>query len=99
MSFKTLEQQVVGLTNKVLGRDVTYTPSGGSDVSIKGVFDNTWVDVEGVVSLKPILRIDLSDLEALPAKGDTVSIETVNYRVSESRLDGYGGSTLILKKV
>lgn len=98
MSFKTLTDSLVGLCRDVFGEAVTYTPSGDSAVVIQGVFDNAYVDVEGVVSLKPILRIVLSDLVSLPAKGDQVTISTIEYRVMESRLDGHGGTTLILQK-
>jgi hypothetical protein len=99
MSFKALADSVVGLCNSVFGDSVTYTPSGGSPVSIKGVFDNAWVEIENVQSLKPILRIKLSDLSSSPAKGDQVTIDLIDYYVMESRVDGHGGSTLILQKV
>lgn len=99
MSFKTLSATVIGAINNVLGEDITYTPNGSAGVTIKGVFDNAYVDVDGVVSLKPTLRIKLDDLEDPPAKGDEVTIESVDYSVSESREDGHGGTTLILKKI
>jgi hypothetical protein len=99
MSFRTLTEHVLGLCNDVLGEEVLYTPNGDSEVTINGVFDNAYVDVEGVVSLKPVLRIQLSDLAALPGKGDTAEVNSVNYSVTESRLDGHGGTTLILKKI
>ncbi len=98
MSFKALGEQLVSLTNGVFGDSISYTPSGGLPVSINGIFDNAFVDVEGIVSLKPVLRIDLSDLVGAPGKGDQVTIDTVVYSVSESRLDGHGGTTLILKR-
>lgn len=99
MSFKALSEAVVGLCNDVFGDDITYTPNGESAVVIKAVFNNAaYVDIEGVVSLKPILKIDLNDLDNAPAKGDRVAIEDVEYRVMESRPDGFGGSTLILQK-
>lgn len=99
MSFKTLSEQIVGQCNKILGDDVTYIPSIGDPISIKAVFDNAWVDIEGVATLKPILRINLSDLSDPPGKGDQAEIEEIEYRVMESRPDGFGGSTLILQKV
>lgn len=100
MGFRDLADTVVGLCNKVFGEDfVSYTPSGGSPNSIRAVFSNDFVEVEGVVSLKPILRVQLSELENSPAKGDAVTINSVNYLVTESRIDGFGGSSLILKKV
>ncbi len=98
MSFKSLGESVVDLCNAVFGDDVSYTPNGDSPVSIKGVFSNAYVETEGVVSLKPTLRIKLTDLEELPSKGDECEIDSVEYRVMESRLDEFGGSTLILQK-
>jgi len=98
-NFKALAAQVVGLCGSVFGDTVTYTPADGSPVSINGVFDNAWVETEGVQSLKPILRINLGDLDDAPAKGDAVEISGVDYSVTESRADGHGGSTLILRKI
>jgi hypothetical protein len=98
MSFKDLEETIVGLTLSVLGMEVSYTRGEDSPVTIKGVFDNAWVDVDGVVSLRPTLRIALADLDTEPARQDEVTIDETDYIVSESRLDGFGGTTLILKK-
>jgi hypothetical protein len=98
MSFKTLTDSVVSLCNDVFGDEVTYTANWG-DAVIKGIFDNAWVDIEGVALLKPTLRINLVDLEADPAKGDQVNIDEVDYKVIESRKDGHGGTTLILQKL
>lgn len=98
MSFKSISESVVAICSDVFGESIAYTPFGGSPVTFNGVFDDAYVDVGGVVSLYPVLRISLADLDALPAKGDTLTIATVAYSVKESRLDGYGGSTLILKK-
>jgi hypothetical protein len=99
MSFRTLEEAVVGLCNDVMGTEVSYTPFGGAPVTINGVFDNAYIDAEGIVSVKPTLRIRLSDLEDNPAKNDTVEISSTTYKVMESHEDGFGGSTLFLKKV
>jgi hypothetical protein len=83
----------------VFGEDVDYTPSGASEpTTIKGIFTSAYVEVEGVVTLKPILRINLEDLSSDPGKGDTVDIDDVTYKVVESRVDGNGGTTLILQK-
>ncbi len=98
MSFRALEESVVGLCNEVMGEDVSYTLYGDSPVTIKGVFDNSFIEVEGIVSLKPTLRIKLSDLSSNPGKGDSVVISSVTYRVVESHEDSFGGSTLILQR-
>ncbi len=97
MSFRTLEDLVIQQTNEVMGADCIYTQNS-EEVEIKGVFDNSYVDIEGMVSLKPTLRIRLLDLSEKPTKADSVSISDISYRVLESREDGFGGSTLILQK-
>lgn len=99
MSFKELAETVVSQTQSVMGDDVTYTPSGSDSLTIKGIFDNAFIDIEGVVSLAPVLRVDLSEFDDEPARGDQVTIDSVDYIVSEApRKDGHGGALLILKK-
>lgn len=98
MSFKKLEDLVLDVTQKVAGDTCSYT-QGTTTTQINGIFDNSYVEIEGIVSLKPTLRIKLSDLPTPPSKGDSVVVSTVNYKVLESRADGYGGSTLILQKI
>jgi hypothetical protein len=95
MSFKSIEDSISQLTMDVFGRDTIYTPAGGSPVTIPGVFSNGWVDIQGMMELKAVLRIHLGDLIA---KGDRASIDSVTYLVQESRPDGFGGCSLILQK-
>jgi hypothetical protein len=83
----------------VFGRDTIYTPLGGVPVTIPGVFNHAWVDIQSMMELKAVLRIHLLDLLAAPAKGDRVSIDSVSYAIQESRPDGFGGCSLILQKV
>jgi hypothetical protein len=98
MSFRALEESVLGICNSTFGTPVTYTPTVGSPVSINGVFDNAYVEVNGVSSLQPTLRIQLSDLELEPTKGDEVTIDSTAYVILASQKDGYGGALLILQK-
>ncbi len=98
MDFKALGESIVSQCQDIFGQDVEYTPDEGSPVTIKGVFDNAYVEVEGIQSLRPILRIALAALEEEPGKGDQVEIESVTYKVVESRKDEHGGTTLILKR-
>lgn len=98
MSFKDIESKSLDVVLSVFGTSVTYDPITGVNVTLKGIFDQSYVEVEGVVSVKPTLRIKLSDLPLKPRKGDSVTISSVIYRVLESREDSFGGSTLILNK-
>jgi hypothetical protein len=100
MGFSDIADTVIGACNDVFGQDVTYNHSGGASETITAVFDNAFVEtLTGVTSLKPVLRIRLSDLSSAPAKGDTVTISSTTYRVLESQNDAFGGSVLYLQKV
>jgi hypothetical protein len=99
MSFRSLEDAVIGITNTIFGTPATYTPISGDPVEINGVFDNAYIESQGVSSLKPVLRIRLSDLAASPAKGDQVTVSSTTYRVLSSENDSYGAALLILQKV
>jgi hypothetical protein len=99
MDFKTISESVLDVCNSVFGESVTYTPLADVPVTINAVFNNVWIEVESVTSLTPTLRVQLSDLASVPGKGDQVVVGSINYKVTKSHPDGFGGSTLILQKV
>ncbi len=100
MSFSNASSAVLKLVNRVMGIAVTYTYlESGETSEIKGVFDNAFVEILGVSTLKPILKIRLSDLDAEPLEGDTVSIDSVEYKVLDHQPDSHGASVIILQKV
>lgn len=99
MSFKDLQTAVNNACNQVFGDDVLYTPVSGSPVTIRGVFSQSYVEVEQVQSLKPTLFISLTDLVDEPRRGDQVTVDTDTYRVLVSQPDFAGGATLILQAV
>lgn len=82
---------------------VTYLPIAGGSFEIDAIFDTSYQSVDPgtnavVSSHQPTIGIRLSDLPAAPAKGDTVVIDSVTYRVIESQPDGVVGATLFLHK-
>lgn len=97
--FKKLEATAVKVVNKVIGRTVTYNlkPEGDS-ISIKGVFSNAYIEVHGVETTHPVLRVNGADIERRPSIKDTVVIESITWRVTEVRDDGFGGYTLLVQK-
>lgn len=100
MSFSRAIDAVFKTVNSVFGTSATYTYSAGGPTStLKGVFDNAFVEINGVTSRKPIFKIRLADLTSSPVEGDTILINSVNYTVRDSQADGLGSSTLILEKV
>lgn len=91
---------VFKIVNKVFGTSSTYTYlSSGLTYTIKGVFDNAYVEINGVSTRKPIFKIRLADLTATPVEGDTILISSVSYKIMDSQPDGVGTSILILEKV
>lgn len=99
MSFKNAQDAVLKATNKVFGDDVIYTyASDSTTAEIKGVFDNAFIEINGISTKKPILRIRLADLAAEPADTDTATINSVVYIVRDHEPDNFGGTTLILEK-
>jgi hypothetical protein len=100
MSFSSASDAVLKAVNTVFGSDVTYIYLDSGDTSeIKGVFDNAFVEIQGIAAVKPILKIRLADLDADPVEGDTVTIEETVYTVIASEPDGRGSSTLILQRL
>lgn len=96
--FKSLEKTVVGIVTNVMGQTITYNLNP-DDVSlnIKGVFNNEHIDVNGVNTTHPVLRINGNDLPRNPSIKDTVVIEELTYRVKEIHPDSFGGFKLLIK--
>lgn len=100
MSFRNAQDALIKAAHKVFGEDVIYTYASDSSTSqIKGVFDNAFIEVNGVSTKKPVLRIRLDDLDAEPVEGDTISLNSVEYLVRDHEPDSYGSTTLILEKI
>jgi hypothetical protein len=102
-NWATFADSILKQTTATFGQDVTYTPAVGSPVTIQGIFDHAYQDVQlqhgpGVSSVRPVLGIRLADLAARPAKGDTATIGATIYRVIDIEEDGQGGATLRLQK-
>lgn len=97
--FSNIANALFKPINKILGDELTYTYKvGGSDL-ISAVFENAYIEVQGVSTLKPILRnVVRSELDHVPVKGDSVSIGGVAYRVVDPQSDGLGSYLLILEK-
>lgn len=98
--FDKLERSAIDLINKTLGQDVTYNLFDGNPVEVLAVFNHAYIDVVGIVSKRPILRIAKHDLPRVPSIKDTVSFKGVSYKVSEVRDEGRGTTyTVILREI
>lgn len=84
-----------------LGGVVGYTPGRGLSVSVQGIFDSAYVDVNlgqaGVSSTGPAVFLRLADLPSDPSDDDPrITISGVEYEVREAKPDGIGGVVLLL---
>jgi hypothetical protein len=83
-----------------LGETVTYTPQGGSAVSLQGIFTaDYYAALEGgelqVASTKPAVSFPVSSVPNA-APGDSVTAQGTDYEVAEVQPDGMGMVALIL---
>lgn len=87
-----------------LGGSVTYAPTVGQPVTVKGVFDEAYERVDGfgsgVSSSGPAVHVTLADLPSDPAT-DVEALITINgqsYKAREVKPDGMGGAMLLLHR-
>ena len=81
----------------------TYTPVGGSPVSVNGIFDAPQAsrgatDLMDITIPSPQFVCRTADAPSA-ADGDEIIIRSVSYNVRVVLTDGTGVSTLILEKV
>lgn len=101
MSFEDTKDAMFDEINSVFGQDVIYTfIADSSTVTIRGVFENAFVEVDGISTKQPILRnVILEELGADPVEGDQVEIDSIDYVVRYHEPDSHGSTTLILEKI
>jgi hypothetical protein len=104
LGFSDLADRALKAVRNVLGEDVTYNPSAGDPLTIKGVFNKQHIEIDpggsvSVSSNRPNLLIRLADLENEPTKSDTVEIDATEYAVVDCQEDGEGGALLFLNEV
>lgn len=92
-------------TRVALGESVTYAPSIGVAVAVRGVFDAAHVLVDAgtgaVMSVGPAVFLSLSDLPSNPETDTsaTVTVAGVVYLPHTVKPDGLGGVVLLMHKV
>lgn len=96
MSFREVEDMVLGITQDYFGESVTYT-QGAVATAIDAVFIKDWVESNGVSTYQLTARISASDI-ASPSKGDTILRNATTYRVTVAQADSFGGYTLVLSE-
>ena len=87
-------------TVKAFGEVVTWTPSGGSAMAKRGIFDERHLDVQQddgsvISSLFSTLAVIASDWPGV-AKGDAVIARSTAYVMVDVRTDGQDMKLLVL---
>lgn len=106
MAWRDIANRVDAAGVRVFGQTVTYTPAGDIAREITGAFDaeTEIVDFVGGMEIStkvPTLGLHVDDLGFTPAAGDLVTVDAVDYEVSEPpEYDGPNvGVTLRLQRV
>lgn len=84
------------------GTEATYTPLGGSSMSLVGIFDNPYLaaDAGGIVEFNATSPTFMATTKSLlgVSYGDEIEINSVTYMVREVMPDGTGMTTLALEE-
>lgn len=97
--FDKLEKLVAKTTIRAAGRKVTYhyLPEA-TDSIIKGIFDNAYVEIQGVGTTGPVITFYDGDLLRAPSVFDKLTIKSVLYKILDIRPDGVSGILLVLQE-
>lgn len=94
---------VIGPLMEVFGEPVTYTPAGGSPISLTAVFDEAYTPVQlvadpSVMSVMPVLGVQLSQMpvgyDPENAQGDQFTVRGHTYVVKAGKPDSHGAARL-----
>lgn len=88
----------------IFGSTVIYTPSGGSAITIKGIYRDQYLGLDSqtgytIATERPHVSIRNSDLSFKPKQGDTLQVENKNFKVTSVQKDGDAGTIIFLHKL
>lgn len=106
MSFRDLTDKLLDHCLSVFEEKekVKYRPLSGGTFTIRGIFDETWKEVDPeteviLSSTQPNLGIKLNELGSIkPVTNDIVFVRDEEFRVTDVYEDGQGGATLFLHR-
>jgi hypothetical protein len=87
------------------GQSVTYTPQVGSPYTFRAVRDVVHVQErigqskinESTTEIR--LTVRLADMDTVPAQGDLLTTQSIDYEVRDVQVDGQGDADLLLIEV
>lgn len=103
MPVETAADRAIFVDIDDFGTAASYTVQGGTAVTINGIFDNEFIEVDaggnvGVAVQQPRFLCRTSDVSSA-TEGDAITINSVNYLIRIVQDDGTGMTTLILEVV
>ena len=101
MAVESADDRAIFVGIDDFGVAATYTPSGGASVTVNGIFDNDFIEVEtgagvGVALQQPRFQCRTADVSTA-AEGDALVINAVNYTIRIVQDDGTGMTVLVLE--
>lgn len=98
MSFDRLSNLVSGITQNYFGEPVTYIREE-TETAIKAVFDERWIESNGVASKALTCEVLASDIPGgVPLKGDQIRRGLKTYRVNPPQGDAAGKIHVLILK-
>ena len=102
MAVETDTERAIFFSTNDFGDAASYTPQGGSAITINGIFDDETLEVEAggevaVAMEQPEFTCRTSDVSSA-AEGDTININSQNYTIRVVRNDGTGVTVLVLEE-
>lgn len=93
---------LAGTFSGVLGDPFLYTPPGGAQITVKGIFTNQYLGLDGmgeaeIATTQPAIHVAVDDV-AGGAKGAAVIYQSISYKVVNVKPDGKGMTTLVLHR-
>ncbi len=82
---------------EALGDSATITEPGQDPVQVQGVFENDYIEINGVESVYPLFSCLQSEVGSV-AHGWGLSYDGSSYKVVGKEPDGMGMITLVLEK-
>lgn len=103
MAVETADELAIFFAVDDFGVAATYTPSGGSPVTVNGIFDNEFFEADAggnvaVAIQQPRFQCRTSDV-ASAAEGDAITINSISYIIRVVQPDGTGVTMLVLEEV
>lgn len=102
MAVETATELAIFFDADDFGVAASYTRQGQSAVTINGIFDNEFFEVEAggevaVAMEQPRFACRTSDVSSA-TEGDTININSVNYTIRVVQSDGTGVTVLVLEE-